>query len=100
MNFEDKAAGGLGKYTSGTSKRRFYTALAAAAIIVAVVIIQGQLGKKRPQDPADLVNPLMGTDSEYQALKREYISCNCSAMGDEFLDTPDTKNGRWMGLYL
>jgi predicted alpha-1,2-mannosidase len=65
MNFEDRPARGFGKFTSGTSKRRFLAAVLITLMLIIGVIIQRH-GTKLEKDPADLVNPLMGTDSEYK----------------------------------
>jgi len=51
-------------------------------------------------EPADLVNPLMGTQSQIQSVKRQYLSGHRPSMGNEFLGTPDRKNGRRVDLYL
>ncbi len=66
MNFEDHSTRGLGKYTSGTSGRRFIVALALLALLIIWLIFSDQFRKQEQDDPADLVNPLMGTDSEYK----------------------------------
>jgi len=64
MHFKDHSSKGSGRFSSGPSKRRFIVALAALIIILAGVFIQHrtQLSEK---NLADLVNPLMGTDSDY-----------------------------------
>jgi putative alpha-1,2-mannosidase len=66
MNFEDQTNKGLGKFTSGISKRRFIVALVSVFIVLAVVFIQDHFKKPEEKDPVDLVNPLMGTDSEFR----------------------------------
>jgi len=65
MHFKDHSSKGSGRFSSGPSKRRFIVALAALIIILAGVFIQHrtQLSEK---NLADLVNPLMGTDSDYR----------------------------------
>ena len=65
MNFEDNTNKGLGRFTSGTSKRRFITGLITVAIVLIGVLFQK---KSEPKEisPVDLVNPLMGTDSEFK----------------------------------
>jgi predicted alpha-1,2-mannosidase len=65
MNFDNQPEQGFGKYTSGTSRRRFIVGLAAAALVILIFFIQ-KGSKTSEKDPADLVNPLMGTDSEYK----------------------------------
>ena len=64
MNFEGHSESGFGKFTSGTSMRRFITGLIVIGVILIIVIIQ-QFDKPHEIDPVDLVNPLMGTESEY-----------------------------------
>lgn len=66
MNFEEHTHKGLGKFTSGTSKRRFIIALVSLFIIMAGVFLQDHFKKVEKKDPVDLVNPLMGTDSEFR----------------------------------
>ena len=64
MNFEGHSERGFGKFTSGTSMRRFIAGLIVIGVILIIVIIQ-QFDKPHEIDPVDLVNPLMGTESEY-----------------------------------
>jgi len=66
MNFEDQTNRGLGRFTSGTYLRRFIVALSLAVVIMIGVLIQGYFKKPDERDLADLVNPLMGTDSEFK----------------------------------
>jgi predicted alpha-1,2-mannosidase len=66
MNFDYQTSHGLARFTSGTSLRRFLVALAIVVVILIVVIIQDHFKKPDERDLADLVNPLMGTDSEYR----------------------------------
>jgi len=65
MNFEEISGKVSPKSVSGTSKRRF-----VAGLFLAVVFVTGAHGQqnsgKDVKDHADLVNPLMGTDSEYK----------------------------------
>ena len=55
---------GRGRFVSGTSKRRFVAGLVAVAIILIVVYMQNG-SDNSDKNPVDLVNPLMGTDSEF-----------------------------------
>jgi predicted alpha-1,2-mannosidase len=64
MNFEGHSEGGSGKSISGTSMRRFIAGLIVIGVILIIVIIQ-EFDKPHEIDRADLVNPLMGTESEY-----------------------------------
>jgi predicted alpha-1,2-mannosidase len=68
MNFEDyrEHRRGLGRFTSGTSQRRFFVGLAIVAIVMIGVFIQNHFTKPEVKNLADLVNPLMGTDSEFK----------------------------------
>ena len=66
MNFEDHTHKGSGRFTSGTSRRRFIIALVSVLIILAGVFLQELFSKTEKKDPVDLVNPLMGTDSEFR----------------------------------
>jgi len=65
MNFEDNTNKGFGRFLSGTSRRRFIAGLATVAIVIIGVLVNSKSGKSE-KNPADLVNPLMGTDSEYK----------------------------------
>jgi predicted alpha-1,2-mannosidase len=64
MNFEGHSESGFGKFISGTSMRRFTAGLVVIGVILIIVIIQ-KFDKPHEIDPVDLVNPLMGTESEY-----------------------------------
>jgi len=65
MNFEDQSEKGLGKFTSGTTMKRFIVGLTVIAVIIIAILLQ-EHRKASEMSPADLVNPLMGTDSEYK----------------------------------
>jgi len=90
MSFEDQSDKGFGRFTSGTSKRRFFTGLTVVAILLIVVFIQQQ-GKKTDKSPADLVNPLMGTDSEYKLSNGNTYPAIALPWGMNFW-TPQTRN--------
>jgi predicted alpha-1,2-mannosidase len=90
MSFEDQSERGSGRFTSGTSKIRFFTGLVAVGVLVAIVFIQ-QLGKVREKDPADMVNPLMGTDSEYKLSNGNTYPAIALPWGMNFW-TPQTRN--------
>ena len=66
MNFEEQTSPGLGRFTSWTSLKRFIVALASVVVILIGVFLQNHFKKPEERDPADLVNPLMGTDSEFR----------------------------------
>jgi len=66
MHYIDHESRGPGRFTSGTSKRRFILGLAAAAIIIIGALIKDHLRDRQENNPVDLVNPLMGTDSEFR----------------------------------
>jgi predicted alpha-1,2-mannosidase len=65
MNFEDQSDRGFGKFTSGTTLRRFIAGLTVVVLLVIAILLQDHR-KASGKSPADLVNPLMGTDSEYK----------------------------------
>ena len=90
MNFEDHADKGFGKFVSGTSKRRLFAGLLVLALLLVGVLIQ-EHGKKVEKDPADLVNPLMGTDSEYKLSNGNTYPAIALPWGMNFW-TPQTRN--------
>jgi putative alpha-1,2-mannosidase len=90
MNFEEQSNRGFGKFASGTPKRRLITGLIAIGALLVVVLIQ-QLGKSPEKDPADLVNPLMGTDSEYKLSNGNTYPAIALPWGMNFW-TPQTRN--------
>jgi predicted alpha-1,2-mannosidase len=65
MNFEDQTSRNLGKFSSGTSRRRFIIGLVTVALVLGIVYLQDH-NKPEKNSPVDLVNPLMGTDSEFK----------------------------------
>ena len=65
MNFEENTITGFGRFTSGTTMKRFVIGLVAVGIVLIFALIQKKQGSAE-KNPADLVNPLMGTDSEYK----------------------------------
>jgi predicted alpha-1,2-mannosidase len=65
MHYKSHTHRGLGDFTSGTSKRRIVVALIAVAIIAIAFFLQ-QNSSVSEKNPVDLVNPLMGTDSEFR----------------------------------
>ena len=90
MNFEEHKSNGLGRFTSGTSNRRFI-----AALVLAVLFIAGFLIFNKDPEPeknfADLVNPLMGTDSEYKLSNGNTYPAIARPWGMNFW-TPQTRN--------
>jgi predicted alpha-1,2-mannosidase len=90
MNFEDHSDRGFGKFISGTSKRRLFAGLLVLALLLVGVLIQ-EHGKKSEKDPADLVNPLMGTDSEYKLSNGNTYPAIALPWGMNFW-TPQTRN--------
>src|SRR5664280_2974289 len=90
MNFEDHSDRRFGKFTSGTSKRRFIAGLTALALVIIAFFIQ-QNSKTSEKDPADLVNPLMGTDSEYKLSNGNTYPAIALPWGMNFW-TPQTRN--------
>ena len=65
MEFENQENRGFRQLLRGTSKRRFNGALMVLVVLLIVFFLQHR-EKKADNDPADLVNPLMGTDSDYK----------------------------------
>jgi predicted alpha-1,2-mannosidase len=90
MNFEDHSERGYRKFISGTSKRRLFAGLLILALLLIGVLIQ-EHGKKSENDPADLVNPLMGTDSEYKLSNGNTYPAIALPWGMNFW-TPQTRN--------
>ena len=65
MHYTSQSQSGIERFLSGTSLRRFIIAIVAVAIIIIGVFIQEKL-KITELNQVDLVNPLMGTDSDYK----------------------------------
>ena len=89
MNFEDQTNKGLGKFTSGTSRRRFIAGV-TTTVIVLIFFIQRNTTVMR-KNPVDLVNPLMGTDSEYKLSNGNTYPAIALPWGMNFW-TPQTRN--------
>ena len=90
MNFEEQSARGFGRFTSGTSTKRFFAGLLVVAIVLIGVFLQ-EHGKSTEKDPVDLVNPLMGTDSEYKLSNGNTYPAIALPWGMNFW-TPQTRN--------
>jgi predicted alpha-1,2-mannosidase len=89
MTFEDQQKRGIGRYSSGASPKRLIVAVIALCIVVVVYFIQR---KAEPEvSPADLVNPLMGTDSEYKLSNGNTYPVIALPWGMNFW-TPQTRN--------
>jgi predicted alpha-1,2-mannosidase len=65
MNFEKPKSDDFEKSFSPNLRRRIIASLLLVILIMAGFFIS-KTGKKSEKDPVDLVNPLMGTDSEYK----------------------------------
>ncbi len=89
MNFEDNANKGIGRFLSGTSKRRFIVGMATVAVVIIGILINNSTGKSE-KDPADLVNPLMGTQSEYKLSNGNTYPAIAMPWGMNFW-TPQTR---------
>jgi predicted alpha-1,2-mannosidase len=90
MNYEDNSETHLKRFTSGTSTRRFIVGLISVAIIIIAVFFQ----KKQTvveKTPVDLVNPLMGTESEYSLSNGNTYPAIALPWGMNFW-TPQTRN--------
>ncbi len=90
MNFEDNKDKGIGKFTSGTSKRRFVIGIVVFAILILGVLFQKK-SEPDEKNPVDLVNPLMGTDSEYKLSNGNTYPAIALPWGMNFW-TPQTRN--------
>jgi predicted alpha-1,2-mannosidase len=90
MHYVSKSHRGLGDFTSGTSKRRIVAALIAVAIIVIAFFLQ-QHSSVSEKNPVDLVNPLMGTDSEFRLSNGNTYPAIALPWGMNFW-TPQTRN--------
>ena len=58
--------GDLENLPPGQSMRRFIAGLSVVAVLIIGHVFYRNMGKTSEKSPADLVNPLMGTDSEYK----------------------------------
>ena len=90
MNFEESTNKGYGRFTSGRSKIRIiFVVLATVIVIVGAILNKG--GKKAENNPADLVNPLMGTDSDYKLSNGNTYPAIALPWGMNFW-SPQTRN--------
>lgn len=48
--------------------------------------------------PVDYVNPLMGTDSKPDLSNGNTYPAIRFALGDEYVDTTNRQNGRWVAI--
>ena len=90
MHYESRTHRSLGDFTSGTSKRRIVTALIAVSIIVIGYFYQ-RGSTESEKNPVDLVNPLMGTDSEFRLSNGNTYPAIALPWGMNFW-TPQTRN--------
>jgi predicted alpha-1,2-mannosidase len=90
MNFEQHSEKGIGKFTSGTSMRRFLVAIVILVAVMGVTFFQNRVTGIE-ENPADLVNPLMGTDSEYKLSNGNTYPAIATPWGMNFW-TPQTRN--------
>jgi len=90
MNFEEHKRNGPGRFTSGTPNRRFFAALFLAVLFIAGFLIFNK-DPKAEINFADLVNPLMGTDSEYKLSNGNTYPAIARPWGMNFW-TPQTRN--------
>lgn len=51
-------------------------------------------------NPVDYVNPLMGTQSSFELSTGNTYPAIALPWGDEFLDSTDRTNGRWLGICI
>lgn len=90
MNFEEHTDKDFRRFMPGQSKRRFVMGLVVVAIMLIGLFIQKESGKS-DNNPADLVNPLMGTDSEYKLSNGNTYPAIAMPWGMNFW-TPQTRN--------
>jgi predicted alpha-1,2-mannosidase len=82
--------GRFGDFSSGVSRRRIIAALIAVIIIVTTYFLQRNTSAA-DENPADLVNPLMGTDSEFRLSNGNSYPAIALPWGMNFW-TPQTRN--------
>lgn len=82
--------GRFGDFSSVVSRRRIYTAIAAVIIVVGAYFLQRN-SSSADKNPADLVNPLMGTDSEFRLSNGNSYPAIALPWGMNFW-TPQTRN--------
>jgi predicted alpha-1,2-mannosidase len=90
MNFEDNPNKGLGRFSSGTSKRRVIAGLVTVGIVLIGIFLQKKTVETE-KSPVDLVNPLMGTDSEFKLSNGNTYPAIALPWGMNFW-TPQTRN--------
>jgi predicted alpha-1,2-mannosidase len=93
MHIEDQTNKSFGKFTSGTSNRRFIAGLIALAIVLIAFFINEKSEKSagKEKNPVDLVNPLMGTDSEFKLSNGNTYPAIALPWGMNFW-TPQTRS--------
>jgi len=82
--------GRFGDFSSNVSKRRMLVALIAVFIVVGSYFIQRN-SSDADENPVDLVNPLMGTDSEFRLSNGNSYPAIALPWGMNFW-TPQTRN--------
>ena len=92
MNFEDQSDKGFGRFSSGKSKKRFVAGLVSATAVLIVFFIQQHI-KAPVKDPVDLVNPLMGTESEYKLSNGNTYPAIAMPWGMNFWTPSDPEHG-------
>jgi predicted alpha-1,2-mannosidase len=90
MHHEDHSETNLKRFTSGTSTRRFVVGLISVVIILIAVFFQKKTTVVEIS-PVDLVNPLMGTESEYRLSYGNTYPAIALPWGMNFW-TPQTRN--------
>jgi putative alpha-1,2-mannosidase len=90
MNFEEHTQKSIGRFLSGTSSRRFTIGIALVGILLIGALIKKK-SEATEKNPVDLVNPLMGTDSEFKLSNGNTYPAIALPWGMNFW-TPQTRN--------
>jgi predicted alpha-1,2-mannosidase len=91
MNFEDQPGNGIRKFSSGMSLKRLIVAIISVVIVLTAIFLRDHFSKVEVKSPADMVNSLMGTDSEYKLSNGNTYPAIALPWGMNFW-TPQTRN--------
>lgn len=90
MNIENQPPNASESFISSKSRRRFIAAIFLLVLVLALLFLWRTKGKS-DNNPADLVNPLMGTDSEYKLSNGNTYPAIALPWGMNFW-SPQTRN--------